>query len=36
MKTFELLAKNDPEIFAAVEKETGRQRNKIELIYPLR
>ena len=32
MKEFQLLAKNDPEIFAAVEKETGRQRNKIELI----
>ena len=32
MRDFELLRKNDPELFAAIEKETGRQRNKIELI----
>ena len=32
MREYELLKKNDPEIFAAVEKETARQRNKIELI----
>ena len=32
MKEFELLKNNDPEVFAAVEKETARQRNKIELI----
>ena len=27
-----LLKNNDPEIYAAIEKETARQRNKIELI----
>ena len=27
-----LLKKNDPEVYAAIEKETARQRNKIELI----
>ena len=32
MRDFELLRKNDPELFAAIENETGRQRNKIELI----
>ena len=32
MKDFELLRKNDPEVYAAVMAETGRQRNKIELI----
>ena len=32
MKEYELLKKNDPEVFLAVEKETARQRNKIELI----
>ena len=32
MREYELLKKNDPEVFAAVEKETARQRNKIELI----
>ena len=32
MRDFELLRKNDPELYAAIEKETGRQRNKIELI----
>ena len=32
MKEYELLKKNDPELFAAVEKERSRQRNKIELI----
>ncbi len=32
MREFELLKKNDPEIYAAVMAETGRQRNKIELI----
>ena len=32
MREFELLKKNDPEIFEAVMAETGRQRNKIELI----
>ena len=32
MKEYSLLAKNDPEIFAAVMNETKRQRNKIELI----
>ena len=32
MKDFEFLRKNDPEVYAAVMAETGRQRNKIELI----
>ena len=32
MKEYELLKNNDPELFAAVEKERARQRNKIELI----
>ena len=32
MKEYILLKQNDPEIFAAVMDETGRQRNKIELI----
>ena len=32
MKDYELLKKNDPEVYEAVMKETGRQRNKIELI----
>ena len=32
MKEYSLLKKNDPEVFAAVMDETGRQRNKIELI----
>jgi len=32
MKEYELLKSNDPELFAAVEKERARQRNKIELI----
>ena len=32
MREFELLKKNDPELFDAVSKETARQRNKIELI----
>ena len=32
MKNYDLLAKNDPEIYAAVMDETARQRNKIELI----
>ncbi|MBR2467099.1 MAG: serine hydroxymethyltransferase [Clostridia bacterium] len=32
MKDFELLKKNDPELYAAVVAETGRQQNKIELI----
>ena len=32
MREYELLKKNDPEVFEAVEKETARQRNKIELI----
>ena len=32
MKEYSLLKKNDPEVFEAVEKETARQRNKIELI----
>ncbi len=32
MKELNLLKKNDPELFEAVMKETGRQRNKIELI----
>ena len=32
MKEYTLLAKNDPEVFAAVMDETARQRNKIELI----
>ena len=32
MKNYELLKKNDPELFAAVMNETERQRNKIELI----
>ncbi len=32
MIEYKLLKQNDPEIFAAVMDETGRQRNKIELI----
>ena len=32
MREYELLKKNDPDVFSAVEKETARQRNKIELI----
>ncbi len=32
MKELTLIKKNDPELFDAVMKETGRQRNKIELI----
>ena len=32
MREYELLKKNDPEVFAAVMNETARQRNKIELI----
>jgi glycine hydroxymethyltransferase len=32
MKHYELLKKNDPELYSAVESETNRQRNKIELI----
>ena len=32
MREYSLLAKNDPEVFAAVMDETSRQRNKIELI----
>jgi glycine hydroxymethyltransferase len=32
MKPYELLKKNDPELYQAVESETNRQRNKIELI----
>ncbi len=32
MKEYSLLKQNDPEVFAAVMNETGRQRNKIELI----
>ena len=32
MKEYSLLKQNDPEVFAAVMDETGRQRNKIELI----
>ena len=32
MKEYSLLCQNDPEVFAAVMQETGRQRNKIELI----
>ncbi len=32
MKEYTLLAKNDPEVYAAVMDETARQRNKIELI----
>lgn len=32
MKNFDLLKQNDPEIYAAVMNEAGRQRNKIELI----
>ncbi len=32
MKEYTLLKQNDPEVFAAVMDETGRQRNKIELI----
>ena len=32
MREYELLRKNDPEVYAAVMSETGRQRNKIELI----
>lgn len=32
MKEFSLLKQNDPEVFAAVMQEAGRQQNKIELI----
>ena len=32
MREYNLLRQNDPELFAAVMDETGRQRNKIELI----
>ncbi len=32
MKEYELLKKNDPELYEAVMAETGRQQNKIELI----
>ncbi len=32
MREYKLLQQNDPEVFAAVMDETGRQRNKIELI----
>ena len=32
MKPYELLKTNDPELYQAVENETNRQRNKIELI----
>ena len=32
MKDYELLRKHDPALFLAIEKETKRQRNKIELI----
>ncbi len=32
MREYKLLQQNDPELFAAVMDETGRQRNKIELI----
>ena len=32
MKENVLLKNNDPEVYAAIEKETARQRNKIELI----
>ena len=32
MSKFELMQKNDPEIYEAVMKELGRQQNKIELI----
>ena len=32
MREYKLLEQNDPEVFAAVMSETGRQRNKIELI----
>ena len=32
MKENLLLKQNDPEVYAAIEKETSRQRNKIELI----
>ncbi len=32
MREYTLLKKNDPELYAAVMDETGRQRNKIELI----
>ncbi len=32
MREFELLRANDPEVYAAVMQETGRQRSKIELI----
>ncbi len=32
MREFELLRTNDPEVYAAVMQETGRQRGKIELI----
>ena len=32
MFSFELMKKNDPEVFEAVQEELGRQQNKIELI----
>ena len=32
MKEYTLLKQNDPEVYSAVMEETGRQRNKIELI----
>ena len=32
MREYNLLKQNDPEVFAAVMDETGRQKNKIELI----
>jgi len=32
MREYKLLEQNDPEVFAAVMDETGRQKNKIELI----
>ena len=32
MREYELLRKNDPEVYSAVMSETGRQRNKLELI----
>ena len=32
MRAYDLLKKNDPEVFAAVMDETARQKNKIELI----
>ena len=32
MREFEFLKANDPDVYAAVQNETARQRNKIELI----